>query len=75
MAASAVAGRPEGRGGRAGVLTTAEYLGGAIGPVAIGAVPVPTAAGYLTGMAAASAVAVAGSLVLLRAGARCRGAA
>jgi MFS family permease len=75
VAASAVAGQPDGHGGRAGILTTAEYLGGAIGPVAIGAVPAATAAGYLTGMAGASAVAVAGSLVLLRAGAPSRRAA
>jgi MFS family permease len=75
VAASAVAGSPGGRGGRAGVLTTAEYLGGAIGPVAIGAVPAATAAGYVTGMAGASAIAVAGSLVLLRAGAGSRRAA
>jgi MFS family permease len=75
VAASAVAGPPGGRGGRAGVLTTAEYLGGAIGPVAIGAVPAATAAGYVTGMAGASAIAVAGSLVLLRAGAGSRRAA
>jgi hypothetical protein len=75
VAASAVAGPPGGRGERAGLLTTAEYLGGAIGPVAIGAVPAATATGYVTGMAGASAIAVGGSLVLLHAVARPRGAA
>jgi MFS family permease len=75
VAASAVAGAPDDRGRRAGVLTTAEYLGGAIGPLAIAAVPAATASGYVTGMAGASAVAVAGSLVLRRAGVRSRRAA
>ncbi|MEA2280306.1 MAG: hypothetical protein QOK21_913 [Solirubrobacteraceae bacterium] len=70
VAASAIAGPPGGRGERAGLLTTAEYLGGAIGPVAIGAVPAATATGYVTGMAGASALAVGGSLVLLYAVAR-----
>lgn len=68
VAASAMAGTQSRRGERAAVVSAAGYLGGAVGPLSLTVVPAATAGGYLAGMGGASAVAVAGCLLVLAAG-------